>query len=63
MQNNMEDNIWPNNGLTLICPQRSRQTVITGFRHNLDDHKNENGVATDLFCMGMIGHPRHMFLN
>ena len=22
-----------------------------------------NGVATDLFCTGVIGHPGHMFLN
>ena len=38
-------------------------SVITVSRHDLDDHKNKNGVATDLFCTGVIGHPEHMFLN
>ena len=31
--------------------------IITVSRHNLDDHKHKNGVATDLFCTGVIGHP------
>ena len=44
-------------------PQWSRQAVITVSRHDLEDHKNKNGVATDLFCTGVIGHPRYMFLN
>ena len=59
----MKDNIWLNIGLTLISPQWSRQAVITVSRHDLDDHKNKNGVATDLFCTGVIGHPGYMFLN
>ena len=46
-----------------LIPQRSRQAVITVSRHDLVDHKYNNGVATDLFCTGVIGHPRHMFLN
>ena len=32
------------------------------FSLDLDDHKN-NGVATDLFCTGVIDHPEYMFLN
>ena len=50
---------WPNS----LSPQWSRQAIITVSRHDLDDHKNKNGVATDLFCTGVIGHPGHMFLN
>ena len=51
---------WPNS----LIPQWSRQAVITVSRHDLDDHKIKyNGVATDLFCTGVIGHSRHMFLN
>ena len=46
-----------------LGPQWSRQAVITVSRHDLEDHKNNNGVATDLFCTGVIGHPRCMFLN
>ena len=34
-----------------------------GFPLDLGDHKNKNGVATDLFCTGVIGHPIGMFLN
>ena len=34
-----------------------------GFSLDLDDLKNKSGVATDLFCTGVIGHPRCMFLN
>ena len=44
---------WPNS----FIPQWSRQAVITVSRHDLDDHKHKNGVATDLFCIGVIGHP------
>ena len=40
---------------------RKSLTVITVSRHDLEDHKNNNGVATDLFCTGVIGHPRDMF--
>ena len=49
---------WPNS----LNPQWSRQTVITVSRHDLEDHKNKNGVTTDLFCTGVIGHPGHTFL-
>ena len=38
-------------------------SVITVSRHDLEDHKNKNGVATDLFCTGVIGHSGYMFLN
>ena len=50
---------WPNS----LSPQWSHQAVITVSRHDLDDHKHKNGVATDLFCTGVIGYPRRMFLN
>ena len=50
---------WPNS----LSPQWSRQAVITVSRHDLEDHKNKNGVATDLFCTGVIDHPGSMFLN
>ena len=62
MLNNMEYNMTrycPNS----LIPQWSRQTVITVSRHDLDDHKHKNGIATDLFCTGVIGHPGHMFLD
>ena len=36
---------------------RRMEIVITVFRHDLEDHKHKNGVATDLFCTGVIGHP------
>ena len=57
MWNNMEDNIWLSIGLTLSIPQWSRQAVITVSRHDLVDYQKSNGVATDLFCTGVIGHP------
>ena len=59
----MEDNIWLIKWLDPLSPQWSRQAVITVSRHDLDDHKNKNGVTTDLFCMGVIGHSVGMFLN
>ena len=34
-----------------------------GFPLDLEDHKNQNGVATDLFCMGVVGHSGHVLLN
>ena len=34
-----------------------------GFPFDLDDHKNQNEVAIDLFCMGVISHSESMFLN
>ena len=37
-------------------------TVITVFRYAWMTTKT-NGVATDLFCTGVIGHSGHMFLN
>ena len=62
MRNNMEEHMtqyWPNS----LSPQLSRQAVITVSRHDLDDHKNKNGVATDLFYTGVIGHPGCRLLN
>ena len=50
---------WPNS----LSPQWSRQAVITVSRHDLNGPKNKNGVAIDLFCTGVIGHPECMFLN
>ena len=50
---------WPNS----LSPQWSSQAVITVSRHDLVEHKHKNGVATDLFCTGVIGHPRYMFSN
>ena len=46
-------NYWPNS----LSPQWSRQAVIMVSRYDLDDYKNKNGVATDIFCTGVIGHP------
>ena len=63
MRNNMKDNIWLSIGLTLLSPQSSRQAVITVPRSTWRTTKNKNGVATDLFCTGVIGHPGSMFLN
>ena len=50
---------WPNSH----APQWSRQAVITVSRHDLVDYQKSNGVTTDLFCMGVIGHPGYVFLN
>ena len=36
-------------------PQWSRQAVITIFRSTWNS-KNKKGVATNLFCFGVIGH-------
>ena len=58
----MEDNIWLNIGLTLYIPQWSRQAIITNSRSTWMTTKL-NGVATDLFCTGVIGHPIGMILN
>ena len=38
-------------------------TCHNGFPLELDDHKHKNGVAIDLFCTGVIGHPGSLFLN
>ena len=51
------DKIWPD----FLCPQWSRQVVIMVFRSIWMTTKI-NGVVTDLFCTGVIGHPRHVFL-
>ena len=40
----------------------SHKSVITVSRSTWKITKT-NGVATDLFCTGVIGHPGHMFLN
>ena len=48
---------WPDSKI----PQWSRQAVITVIRHDLDDPKHKNGVTTDLFCTGVIGHPGCIF--
>ena len=37
--------------------------VITVSRYDSEDYQKENGVATDLFCTGVIGHPGYIFLN
>ena len=47
---------------SLISPVES-PSCHNGFPLDLEDHKHKNGVATDLFCTGVIGHPGHMFLN
>ena len=41
----------------------SLRLVITVFRSTWWTTKIKNGVVTDLFCTGVIGHPGHMFLN
>ena len=63
MRKNMKDNIWLDIGLTLSTSPVESPSYHNGFPLDLDDHKNQNGVAADLFCTGVIGHPRHMFLN
>ena len=45
---------WPNS----LSPQWSHQAVITVSRSTWKTTKI-NGVATDLFCTGVIGHPGH----
>ena len=37
--------------------------VITISRSTWRTTKNKYGIATDLFCTGVIGHPGHLFLN
>ena len=49
---------WPDS----LSPQWSRQAVITVFRSTWMTTKI-NGVATDLFCTGVIGHTEGMILN
>ena len=49
---------WPNS----LSSQWSRQAIITIFRSTWMTTKM-NGVATDLFCTGVIGHLKYMFLN
>ena len=40
-----------------------RDECHNSFSLDSGDHKHKNGVATDLFCTGVIGHPGPMFLN
>ena len=40
-----------------------RTSCHNGFPPRLGRPQKLNGVATDLLCTGVIGHPRHMFLN
>ena len=42
--------------------KKSKNCCHNGFLFDLDDHKIK-WVATNLFCTGVIGHPRCMFLN
>ena len=49
---------WPN---SLISPVES-PICHNGFPPRLG-RPQKYGVATDLFCTGVIGHPGHMFLN
>ena len=49
---------WPDSHI----PQWSCQVVITVSLSTWMSTKI-NGVATDLFCKGVIGHPGHVFLN
>ena len=42
---------------------KGKHVCHNGFSFELEDHKNKNGVAIDLFCTGVIGHPGHVFLN
>ena len=45
------------NRLDSLSPQWSRQAVITVSRHDLERPKiKSNGVATNHFCLGVIGH-------
>ena len=60
MQSNTKNNIWLIKWLDPLSPQWSRQAVITVSRYDLEDHRNKNGVATDLFYTGVIGHPGHV---
>ena len=43
--------------------EKDEMTVITVSHSTWEDYQKSNGVATDLFCTGVIGHPGHMFLN
>ena len=45
-----------------LFPQWSRQAVITVSRSTWKTTKI-NGVATNLLCTGVIGHPEYVFLN
>ena len=52
-------NHWPDS----LSPQWSRQAVVTIFVRGPDRSTWFNGVATDLFCTGVIGHPKISFLS
>ena len=45
------------------CTMSPVASVITVSRHDLEDHKNKNEVATDLFCTGVVSHSAYIFLN
>ena len=47
---------------SLISPVES-PSCHNGFPLDLEDHKHKNGVATNIFCTGVIGHPDYVFLN
>ena len=61
MQITMEDNTTKYWFDSLVFPW-SRQAVITVSRSTWMTSKI-NGVVTDLFCTGVIGHPEYNFLN
>ena len=56
MRNNMKDKHISKNWPDPLSPQWSRQAVIIVSRSTWKTTKI-NGVATDLFCTGVIGHP------
>ena len=52
-------NHWPDS----LNPQWSRQAIVTILVRGLDRLTWFNGVAIDLFCTGVIGHPKMLLLN
>ena len=48
--------------ITMQTDTIDKLSVIT-VSHSTCMTTKINGVATDLFCTGVIGHPGHMFLN
>ena len=47
MQITIKDNIWLSIGLTLLISPVESPSYHNGFPLDLEDHKNQNGVATD----------------
>ena len=45
-----------------LYPQWSRQAVITVSRSTWKTKNNNNGVATNLFCLDVIGHRKRLIL-